>query len=252
MTNIKDFLNELKENDIKVLNLDNFLTELKNTYETTFKGSLKTNFLTPKDGLISIDTFLENLFTYEGQGYFLSNSEIKKLKNDTTNYVYDDEWYTFNDLYVFSEKADYLACDINMKMFMNDDGNYLVFLQVFTGEDKWRGFSNSVVLKFDTKGDYEDTFLYESTEYILASCLAKTEEGKTLNISVSSEPLNTLADMYVTDNDTKEEVFETKIYCADLPSIKDEIDDYINSNEELNKKYHIKEFTDYNGTLSIL
>ena len=67
---VKDFLNELKENDTKVLNYNDFLDELKNTKEMTFTGSLKTNMLTSKDGLIPVDTFLGNLIRYEGQGYF--------------------------------------------------------------------------------------------------------------------------------------------------------------------------------------
>jgi len=47
---MKEFLDYLKENDIKVLNHDDFLNELKNTHESSFTGSLKTNILTPKNG----------------------------------------------------------------------------------------------------------------------------------------------------------------------------------------------------------
>jgi len=82
---VKEFLKYLKDTDTKVLNYDNFLNELKNTHEMTFTGSLKTNMLTPKKGLISIDMFLDNLITFKEQGYFLSNSEIKELENDNTN-----------------------------------------------------------------------------------------------------------------------------------------------------------------------
>jgi len=252
METIKEFLNYLKRTDTKVLNYDDFLDELKNTKERDFTGTFKTNILTPKNGLIPINMFLDNLFSYVGQGHFLSNSEIKELENDTSNYTLDDEWYTYNDLYTFSEKADYLACDINMNMFINDTRNYLVFLQVYTNADKRHEFSNSVVLKFDTKEDYEDTFFYGSREYILASCLAKTEEGTTLNIEVTSEPLDTLAYMSVMDNDTRKDIFETNIYNTDFDSIKDKVTDYINSNEELNKKYHIKEFTNYNGVAKVI
>jgi len=251
MENVKGFLKYLKKTDTKILNLDDFLNELKNTPERDLTGTLKTNILTPKDGLIPVDMFLANLFTYKDKGHFLSNSEIKELENDTSNYTHDNEWYTYNDWYTLSEKANYLAHDINMNMFINNDGNYLVFLQVYTGEDERYGFSNDIVLKFDTKEDYEDAFFYGSTEYKLASCLAKTEEGTTLNIKVTSEPLYTLAYMSVMDNGTMEEIFDTEIYCTDLASIKDEVNEYLNSDKELSKKLHIKEFTDYNGTVKI-
>ena len=242
---IKEFLDYLKKTDTKVLSLDDLLNELKNTHEITFTGSLKTNMLSHKDGLISMDTFLENLFTYEGQGHFLSNTEIKGLKNDTSNYTYDDEWYTYND------DGNYLAHDINMNMFINDEGNYLVFLQVHTGVDARSGFSSYVAIKFDTKEDYEDAFLYDSTDYDLASCLVETEEGNTLNITVSGRAFGNPAEMYVSD-DAFEEVFDTEIDCVDLDSIKDELNDCINTDKELSKKYHIKEFTDYNGIVEAI
>ena len=241
---VKDFLEYLKKTDTKVLNYEDFLDELKNTHEMTFTGSLKTNMLTPKKGLISIDMFLDNLITFKEQGYFLSNSEIKELENDNTNYRYDNEWYTYND------DGNFLAHDINMRMFINDEGNYLVFLQVHTGADARWGFSSYVAIKFDTKMDYEDAFLYYNTSYDLASCTLKTQEGTTLNITVSGRPFDYLADMYVSDDDF-EEVFETEIGCTDLDSIKDEVTEYINSDKELAKKYHIKDFTDYNSIVEV-
>lgn len=248
---VKEFLKYLNKTDTKVLSLDDLLTELKNTPERDITGTLETNILSPKKGLISIDTFLDNLITDDNQGHFLSNPEIKDLENDTTKYTHDDEWYTYNDWYTFSEKDDYLAHDINMNMFVNNNGNYLVFLQVYTGEDERYGFSNDIALKFDTKEDYENAFLYDSTEYILASCLVETQEGTTLNSTVTSKPLNTLAHMYVMNDDTMREVFSTDIHHTDFDSIKDEIDDYIYDNKELSKKYHIKEFTDYDGNVYI-
>lgn len=250
METIKEFLKYLDKTDTKVLNYEDFLNELRNTHERTFTGSLKTNILTPKDGLISIDMFLDNLFSYDTQGHFLSNSEIKKLKNNT-NYTLDDERYTFNDWYTFSEKADYLAHDINMNMFINDSGSYLVLLQVQIGLDKRSGFSNYVAIKFDTKEDYENAFVYGSTEYKLASCLVKTQEGKTYNVKVTSEPLETLAYMSVMNNATMKEAFNTDIYCANLGNIEDEIDDYIRDDKDLAKNFHVKEFTNYNGTVKI-
>jgi len=234
MTNVKDFLN-----DTKVLSYEDFLDELKNTKERTFTNTLKTNMLTPKKGLISIDTFLENLFTRKGQGHFLSNSEIKELENDT-DYVYDSEWYTYND------GNHFLAHDINMTMFMNNDGNYLVFLQVHTGLDARGGFSSYVAIKFDTKTDYENVFIYDSTEYELASCLVETQEGRTATVSVVGRPFDDLASMYVCDDGTWEEDFNTEF--TDFSSIKDDINNYVNSNRELAKNFHIKEFTDYVGT----
>lgn len=242
---VKEFLKYLNKTDTKVLSLDDLLTELKNTHETTFTGSLKTNMLTPKKGLISIDTFLDNLIRYEEQGHFLSNKEIQELENDTTKYTYDDEWYTYND------GENYLAHDINMNMFMNNDGNYLVFLQVHTGADARWGFSSYVAIKFDTKEDYEDNFFYDYSDYVLASCLVETQEGTTLNITVSGRPFDYIAEMYVSDDDNFEEVFDTEIGSADLDNIKDEVNDCISSDKELSKKYHIKEFTDYDGNVYI-
>lgn len=239
MTNIKDFLNGLKENDTKVLNYDNFLDELKNTKERDFTNTLKTNMLTPKKGLISIDTFLENLFTYKGQGHFLTDSEIKELENDT-DYVYDSGWYTYND------RGSFLAHDINMFMFINNDGNYLVFLQVHTGLDARGGFSSYVAIKFNTKMDYKNAFIYDSTEYELASCLVETQEGKTLTVSVVGRPFDDLASMFMSDDGTWEEDSYTEF--TDFSSIKDDINNYVNSNRELAKNFHIKEFTDYEGT----
>jgi len=243
---VKEFLEDLKENDTKVLNYADLLSELKNTHEMTFTGSLKTNMLTPKKGLISIDMFLDNLITFKEQGYFLSNSEIKELENDTSNYTHDNEWYTYND------DGNYLAHDINMNIFINDEGNYLVFLQVHTGADARWGFSSYIALKFDTKMDYEDAFTYDTTEYTLASCTLKTQEGATLYTTVSSAPFNYLAILYVMDNDTFEEIFTTEIGCVDLDTIKDVVNDYISSDKELSKKYHIKEFTDYNGIVEAI
>jgi len=243
MTNVKGFLDYLKKTDTKVLNYEDFLNELKNTHEMTFTGSLKTNMLTSKDGLIPVDNFLGNLIRYEGQGYFLPDSEIKELENDNTNYVYDDEWYTYND------DGNFLAHDISMFMFINDDGNYLVFLQVHTGADARSGFSSYVAIKFDTKEDYEDAFLYDSREYNLASCTLKTQEGKTYTANVISGPFDYLANMYVCDDDNWEEVFDTEISCTDFSSIKDEVTDYISSDKELSKKYHVKEFTNYDGVV---
>jgi len=240
---VKEFLKYLKDTDTKVLNYDNFLNELKNTHEMTFTGSLKTNMLTPKKGLISIDMFLDNLITFKEQGYFLSNSEIKELENDNTNYRYDNEWYTYND------DGNFLAHDINMRMFINDEGNYLVFLQVHTGVDARSGFSSYVAIKFDTKEDYEDAFLYDSTDYVLASCLVETEEGTTLNITISGRPFDYIAIMNVRDDDTFEDTFS--IEHADFDTIKDEVTDYISSDKELSKKYHVKEFTDYNSIIEI-
>lgn len=242
---VKEFLKYLNKTDTKVLSLDDLLTELKNTHETTFTGSLKTNMLSHKDGLISMDTFLENLFTYEGQGHFLSNTEIKGLKNDTSNYTYDDEWYTYND------DGNYLAHDINMNMFINDNGNYLVFLQVHTGADAPWGFSSYVAIKFDTKDDYENAFLYDSTEYDLGSCSLETQEGTTATIKVTSSSFDYPANMYAIDDDTFEEIFDTEIGCVDFPSIKDEVNDYIASDKKLSKKFHDREFDGYNGNVYI-
>lgn len=242
---VKEFLKYLKDTDTKVLNYNDFLDELKNTKERDFTSTLETNMLTSKDGLIPVDTFLGNLIRYEDQGYFLPDSEIKELENDNTNYVYDDEWYTYND------DGNFLAHDINMRMFINENGNYLVFLQVHTGADAPWGFSSYVAIKFDTKEDYEDAFLYDSTDYDLASCLVETEEGTTLNITVSGRPFDCLAEMYVSDNDTMKEVFDTEIGSADFDTIKDEVTDCISSDKELSKKYHIKEFTDYDGIVEI-
>jgi len=241
---VKDFLEYLKKTDTKVLNYEDFLDELKNTHERDFTSTLKTNMLSHKDGLISVDTFLANLFSYEGQGSFLTDSEIKELENDNTNYTYDDEWYTYND-------DNYLAHDINMRMFINDDGNYLVFLQVHTGVDAPWGFSSYVSIKFDTKEDYEDAFLYDSTDYVLASCLVETEEGNKLNITVSGRAFGNPVEMYVSDDNAFEEVFDTEIYDDDFDTIKDEVNDCINTDKKLAKKYHIKEVTDYNGTVEV-
>jgi len=246
METVKDFLDYLKKTDTKILNYNDFLGELKNTPERDSTGTLETSILTPKEGLISIDTFLENLFTYEGQGHFLTYSEIKELENDTTNYTYD------NDKSYLTNKDSFLAHDIHMKMFLNSDGNYLVFLQVNTGTYTKDGFSSYVALKVDDKRDYENAFLYDSTTYYLAKCLIKTQEGTTLNIEVISRPFEYYANMYVMNDDTREEIFNTDIYCTDLSSIKDEVNNYVNSNRELAKNFHIKEFTDYNGTSSIL
>lgn len=240
---VKEFLDYLKENDIKVLNYDDLLAELKNTKERDFTSTLKTNILTHKDGLISVDTFLDSLFSYEGQGHFLTDTEIKELENDT-NYTYDDEWYTYND-------DNYLAHDINMRMFLNDDDNYLVFLQVNTGADAQYGFSDYMAIKFDTKEDYEDAFLYDSTDYDLASCLVETEEGKTLNVTVSGRAFGNLAEMYVSDDEAFEEVFDTEIGCTDLDNIKDEVNDCLSSDKKLSKKYHVKEFTNYDGNAEV-
>jgi len=234
MTTVKDFLN-----DTKVLNYNDFLDELKNTKERDFISTLKTNILTPKKGLISIDTFLENLFTHKGQGHFLSNSEIKELENDT-DYIYDSEWYTYNG------GNHFLAHDINMDMFINDDGNYLVFLQVHTGLDARGGFSSYMAIKFDTKTDYENAFIYDSTEYELASCLVETQEGGTATVSVVGRPFDDLASIFINDDGTWEEDFYTRF--TDFSSIKDDINNYVNSNRELAKNFHIKEFTDYVGT----
>lgn len=240
---IKEFLDYLKKTDTKVLNYADLLSELKNTHERTFTGSLKTNMLTPRKGLISIDKFLDNLIRYEGQGYFLSDKEIKELENDNTNYRYDDDWYTYND------DGNYLAHDINMFMFLNDNGKYLVFLQVHTGVDARSGFSSYIALKFDTKEDYEDAFIYDTTDYDLASCTLKTQEGATLDISITGKPLMYYAELYVCNDDTMEEVFDTEIGCTDLDNIKDIVNDYIASDKELSKTLHIKEFTNYNGTV---
>lgn len=259
METIKEFLENLKKTDTKVLNYEDFLNELKNTPERDITGLLKTNMLSPKKGLISIDTFLDNLFTDDNQGHFLSNPEIKDLENDT-NYVYDDTWYTFNDewyavtdgMYTFKNDGNYLAHDINMKMFLNNnDDSYLVLLQVHTGLDERYGFSSYVVLKFDTELDYEDAFLDDSTDYDLASCLVETEEGSTLNITVSGRPFDCLAEMYAIDDDTFEVLFTTEIGYADLDNIKDEVKEYISSDKELSKKFHIKKFTDYDGNVYI-
>jgi len=243
---LKDFLEYLKKTDTKVLNYDDLLTELKNTHERTFTGSLKTNMLTPKDGLISIDKFLDNLYSYEEQGHFLSDKEIKALDKDKTNYVYDDDWYTYND------DGNYLAHDINMDMFINDDGNYLVFLQVHTGADARWGFSSYIAIKFDTKDDFEDAFLYGSTEYDLGSCSIETQEGKTYTIRIISSPLDYPANMCVSDDDDFDEVFDTEIGCADLDGIKDEVNDYLSSDKELAKNFHVEEFNGYDGTVEAI
>jgi len=136
-----------------------------------------------------------------------------------------------------------------MRMFINDEGNYLVFLQVHTGVDARSGFSSYVAIKFDTKEDYEDAFLYDSTDYVLASCLVETEEGTTLNITISGRPFDYIAIMNVRDDDTFEDTFS--IEHADFDTIKDEVTDYISSDKELSKKYHVKEFTDYNSIIEI-
>jgi len=245
--NVKEFLEDLKRTDTKVLSLDNLLRELKNTCERTFKGTLKANILTPRNGLISIDTFLENLFTHRGQGHFLSNSEIQDLENDTTNYIYDNDLYTINDM------GNHLAHKINMDIFINDEGSYLVFFQVYTGENSERRFSSYVATKFDSKDNYENAFLYYSTDYLLTSCTLKTEEGTTLNIEVASRPFDE-AYIFVVDNDTMEEFFSENLGYSDigLDTIKNEVKNYIYSDETLTKKFHIKEFTDYNGTPSVL
>ena len=217
---------------------------------------LNVNSLSKKMGFSerSVYTFIQNISNkclklkiapprnVYRQGYFLPDSEIKELENDNTNYTYDDEWYTYND------DGNYLAHDLNMFMFINDDGNYLVFLQVHTGADARSGFSSYVAIKFDTKEDYEDAFLYDSRDYNLASCTLETTEGKTLNVTVSGRAFENFAEMYVSD-DNWEEVFDTEISCTDFSSIKDEVTDYINSDKELSKKYHIKEFTDYDGVV---
>lgn len=243
---VKEFLKYLNKTDTKVLSLDDLLTELKNTHETTFTGSLKTNMLTPKKGLISIDTFLDNLIRYEGQGHFLSNKEIQELENDTTKYTYDDEWYTYND------GENYLAHDINMNMFMNGDGDYLVFLQVHTGADAQWGFSSYVAIKFDTKMDYEDAFLYYSTNYELASCSLETQEGSTATLKVvTNSPFYCLAEMYAIDDDTFEVLFTTEIGYADLDNIKDEVKEYISNDKKLSKKFHDIEFDGYDGNIYI-
>ena len=240
---VKEFLNELKNTDTKVLNYDKFLTELKNTHEQSTTGSLKTNILTPKEGLIPIDSFLVNLFTYEGQGHFLSNSEIKELENDTTNYKYYDKWYTRDD------GGTFLAHDISMDMFLNDTGSYLVFLQVQVGLDERSGFSSYIAFKFNTEDDCDNALVYDNKYYDLASCSIKTQEGNTYIVRVTSRPLDYIADMYVTDNDTKEEIFSTSVDYADLDSIKFGVNHHVNNNLELYKKFHIKEFTDYKANV---
>lgn len=242
---IKEFLEDLKKTDTKVLNYNDFLDELKNTKERDFTSTLKTNMLSHKDGLISVDTFLDNLFSYKGQGYFLSDKEIKELENDNTNYIYDNEWYTYND------DGNYLAHAINMKMFINDDDNYLVFLQVNTGVDPRYGFSSYVAIKFDTKEDYEDAFLYGSIEYELGSCQIETQDGTTATVEVVSSPFDYPANMYAIDDDTYEEIFITEIGCADFSSIKYEVNDYISNDKKLSKKFHDIEFDGYDGNIYI-
>lgn len=138
-----------------------------------------------------------------------------------------------------------------MNMFMNNDGNYLVFLQVHTGADARWGFSSYVAIKFDTKDDYENAFLYDSTEYDLASCSLETQDGTTATLKVTSSPFDNLANIYAIDDDTFEEIFITEIGCADLDNIKDEVNDCISSDKELSKKFHDIEFDGYDGNVYI-
>lgn len=246
MEKVKGFLGYLKETDTKVLNHDDFLDELKNTPERGITGTLKTNMLTPKKGLISIDTFLNNLFTYGGQGHFLSNSEIKELENDNTNYVYDDERYTPNN------GGRFLAHGTHIRLFVNDDNdNCLVFLQVHTGAIEPWDFSSYIAIKFNTKMDYEYTFLDRGIKYMLASCLAKTEEGTTLHIEVTSSPLDYTADMFVMDEKFMVDLFDIPIDGSDFDTIKNRVNEYLKTDKELSKEYHVKEFTNYKGTVGL-